>query len=444
MGGGYIQLVALGAQDMYITGNPQISFFKAVYRRHTNFSIECIQIQHAGTISEGGGILDFKVGRHADLLYKTYLEIDFPEQPGIQSTGYINYTNSTANALIKKIDMEIGNKLIDRHYGMWYDIRNEIYEKQFYEHYLTNKQVNANTEIANYEQTTLPQLKVYLPFHFWFCNNPGLALPLIALQYHDVDFKVTYRALKHLIVGAGTISKNNDPNDQINNLNELSLTPPSIKLWANYIYLDTEERKRFAQSSHEYMIEQIQIQETNFTNNIPLQFNHSIKELFWVVQHTNVVTETTDTTKIDFSNNIPTDTHFGEHGNDYLNYNCDDSKVSFRSYLYLDTQYDHFGKCKLVVNGIDRFDPQPAVYFRSILPFNHNHRIPDKYIYMYSFAIKPEDYQPSGSFNFSKVDSASLQFLDGEVNSNYKISIFALNYNVLRIMSGMGGLLFSN
>lgn len=441
MGGGYIQLVALGAQDMYITGNPQISFFKAVYRRHTNFSIECIQIQHAGNISEEGGILDFKVSRHADLLYKTYLEIDFPEQSDIQSTGYINYTNSTANALIKQIDMEIGNKLIDRHYGLWYDIRNEIYEKQFYEHYLTNKQVNANTEIADYSQTTLPQLKVYLPFHFWFCNNPGLALPLIALQYHDVDFKVTYRALKHLIVGAGTISQNSV---NVTNLNELSLTPPSIKLWANYIYLDTEERKRFAQSSHEYMIEQIQLKKTNFSNNIPLQFNHSIKELFWVVQNTTVITETTDPTKIDFSNNIPTDTHFGEHGNDYLNYFCDDSNASFRSYLYLDTQYDHFGKCKLVVNGIDRFDPQPAVYFRSILPFNHNHRIPDKYIYMYSFAIKPEDYQPSGSFNFSKVDSASLQFLDGEVNSNYKISIFALNYNVLRIMSGMGGILFSN
>ena len=227
-------------------------------------------------------------------------------------------------------------------------------------------------------------------------------------------------------------------------LSSVSLKPPDIKLWANYIFLDTEERKRFAQSSHEYMIEQIQLKETNFSNNIPLQFNHSIKELFWVVQHANVVTETTDITKIDFSNNIPTDTHFGEHGNDYLNYNCDDSNASFRSYLYLDTQYDHFGKCKLVVNGIDRFDPQPAVYFRSILPFNHNHRIPDKYIYMYSFAIKPEDYQPSGSFNFSKVDSASLQFLDGEVNSNYKISIFALNYNVLRIMSGMGGILFSN
>ena len=166
MGGGHIQLIALGAQDMYLTGNPQMSFFKAIYRKHTNFSIECIQIQHAGNISEGGGILDFKVGRHADLLYKTYLEIDFPEQSGIQSTGYINYTNSTANALIKQIDMEIGNKLIDRHYGMWYDIRNEIYEKQFYEHYLTNKQVNANTEIADYSQLHYHKLKVYLPFHF--------------------------------------------------------------------------------------------------------------------------------------------------------------------------------------------------------------------------------------------------------------------------------------
>ena len=443
MGGGYIQLVALGAQDMYITGNPQISFFKAVYRRHTNFSIECIQIQHAGTISANGGTLDFKVGRHADLLYKTYLEIDFPHQSMIKADhGYVKCGNSTANAFIKKIDMEIGNKLIDRHYGKWYDIRNEIYEKQFYESYLTNKQSNPKTYLQSHtikDDGSPPPLKVYLPFHFWFCNNPGLALPLVALQYHDVDFKVEYRAIKHIMNG---VRVTDTSDNLITDLNNVSFFDPSIKLWANYIYLDTEERKRFAQSSHEYMIEQIQLKESNFMNQIPLNFNHSVKELFWVIQNKDVISETTDTTKIDATNNYSTDTHFGEHGNDYLNYHT--NNATFKSYLYNQELYEHFGSCKMVVNGIDRFDPQPAVYFRSILPFNHNHRIPDKFIYMYSFAIKPEDYQPSGSFNFSKVDSASLQFLDGDVDTNSQISIYALNYNVLRIMSGMGGLLFSN
>ena len=164
-------------------------------------------------------------------------------------------------------------------------------------------------------------------------------------------------------------------------------------------------------------------------NQIPLNFNHSVKELFWVIQNKDVISETTDTTKIDATNNYSTDIHFGEHGNDYLNYHT--NNATFKSYLYNQKLYEHFGSCKMVVNGIDRFDPQPAVYFRSILPFNHNHRIPDKFIYMYSFAIKPEDYQPSGSFNFSKVDSASLQFLDGDVDTNSQISIYALNYNVL-------------
>ena len=433
MGGGYIQLVAIGEQDAYIIGNPQISFFKAIYRRHTNFSMECIQIQNSGSISEGGGILDFKVGRQADLLYKTYLEIDFPEQTNVTSTGYINYTNSTANAYIKQIDLEIGNKLIDRHYGIWYDIRNEFYEKEFYESYLTNKQLDVVNDIADENFKNLPNLKTYLPLHFWFCNNPGLALPLIALQYHDVNFKIHYRALKHLIVGNG-----------INvDLDTVSMKSPSIKLWGNYIYLDKEERKRFAQSSHEYMIEQIQVQTSDFKNTVPITFNHSIKELFWIVQHKTIIQESTDTNNIDVSNNISTDTHFGSSRNDYLNYS-NSSTTNFKTYLYLDTQYDHFNNCKLVVNGIDRFDPQPAAYFRTIQAYNCEHKVPDKYIYLYSFALKPHEYQPSGSFNFSKIDSASLQFLGGDVDTNYQISVYAINYNVLRIMSGMGGLLFSN
>ena len=218
---------------------------------------------------------------------------------------------------------------------------------------------------------------------------------------------------------------------------------PSIKLWGNYIYLDKEERKRFAQSSHEYMIEQIQVQTSDFKNTVPITFNHSIKELFWIVQHKTIIQESTDTNNIDVSNNISTDTHFGSSRNDYLNYS-NSSTTNFKTYLYLDTQYDHFNNCKLVVNGIDRFDPQPAAYFRTIQAYNCEHKVPDKYIYLYSFALKPHEYQPSGSFNFSKIDSASLQFLGGDVDTNYQISVYAINYNVLRIMSGMGGLLFSN
>ena len=444
MGGGHIQLIAVGTQDMYLSGNPQMSFFKTVYRRHTNFSMECIEIPHSGTLSASNGILNFNIGRHGDLLYKTYLEIDLPHQSMIKSVnGYSKYGNSTANTYIKQIDMEIGNKLIDRHYGKWYDMRSEIYKDYVInESYLTNKHIDLNGYLNDKSIKTdgsPPPLKAYLPFHFWFCKNPGVALPLIALQYHQVDFKVHYRSIKHIINGT-SITDTSD--NLIGNLNDVTFIVPTIKLWANYIYLDTEERKRFAQSSHEYIIEQLQFKEHNFSNEIPLQFNHPIKEIFWVVQNKNVISETTDTTKINPIINDPINPGFGNNGNDYLNY--DSNNTAFRSYLNDDEFNEHFGSAKIVVNGIDRFNPQPAVYFRSIMPYNHNHNIPEKCIYMYSFSLNPEDYQPSGTFNFSKVDSASLQFLGGNVATNFNISVFAVNYNVLRIMSGMGGVLFSN
>ena len=447
MGGGHIQLIALGAQDMYLTGNPQISFFKAIYRKHTNFSIECIELAHTGAVTENEGILNFNISRHGDLLYKTYLEIDLPHQSRIKSeVDYAKYCNSTANALIKQIDMEIGNKLIDRHYGQWYDIRNEIYDinQQVNESYLTNKHTDLNGYLRSKDikpDGSPPPLKTYLPFHFWFCDNPGLSLPLIALQFHQVDFKVYYRSIKNIINGAN-ITESDGSTILNHNLRFFTLSPPEIKLWANYIYLDTDERKRFAQSSHEYIIEQLQLNENLLSNEISLNFNHPVKELYWVIQNNTIKEETFDVREMDTTLNDPNNADFGNMKNDFLNY--DTNITSFRSFVNDNQVNEHFNKAKIVINGVDRFNPQPAVYFRSILPYNHKHNIPLKCIYMYSFALNPEDYQPSGSLNFSKIDSASLLFLDGTVDSNYTISVYALNYNVLRIMSGMGGLLFSN
>ena len=432
MGGGHIQLVAFGEQDMYITGNPQMSYFQSVYKRHTNFSIECIEIQHSGAISENGGILDYKVGRHGDLLYKTFLDITFPEQTNVTSQGYINYTNVTANALIKQIDFEIGEQLIDRQYGHWYDVRNEFYDEEHAECFLINKQLSVQNDIKDETIKNLPKVNTYLPLHFWFCDNPGLALPLIALQYHNVDFKIHYRALKHLVVGDGIDV----------DLDSVSFQPPIIKLYADYIYLDTEERKRFAKSSHEYLIEQVQLNKLNLTNNVDIKFNHSIKSLFWVIQHNTVIQESTTVSSIDISNNDPDFSGFGSHKNDYFNYETD--STSYTNNFYLQSHKDHFNKCKLVINGVDRFNPQPAYYFRTIHPHNLKLKMPDKTAYMYSFALKPTQFEPSGSFNFSKIDSSQLQFVDGSVDTNYTISVYAVNYNILRIMSGMGGILFSN
>ena len=431
MGGGHIQLVALGAQDIYINGNPQISFFKAIYRRHTNFSIECIEVQNSGSISSSEHELTYNIGRHGDLLYKCHLEIDLPAQDNV-TADYCNYSNNTAHSYVKRIDFEIGDKLVDRHFGKWYDIRNTLWEKNNQENILINKH---EEKVAYLSDTTLPKHnKIFCPLHFWFCREIGLALPLIALQYHDVNFKITYRGIKDII--------NSDVD-----ITPLTSNLPSIKLWCNYIYLDTDERKKFAQGSHEYLIEQIQENTNKFSSNVPLTFNHPIKELFWVIQKDTVLQSGKD--NIDSTLNIQTENNW-THKNDYLNYMRDNDINDASTYNKFnvrdDIVYDHFDSCKMIINGTDRFDYQKAPYFRTIEPYNAGHAIPfteDKLIYMYSFALKPTEYQPSGSMNFSKLDNVSLNFL-GNLSDNYTITTYAINYNVLRIMSGMGGILYSN
>ncbi len=436
MGGGHIQLIALGAQDIYIIGNPQISFFKSVYRRHTNFSMECIEVINNNSINTNETTLNYSVSRHGDLLYKCHLEIDFPQQQGLApfvpgGGQYIAYNHNTAHSYVKQIDFEIGNKLIDRHYGLWYDIRNALWDKENQERHLINKHHEKNTYLLDNNTNILKSLKVFCPFHFWFCEESGQALPLIALQYHQVDFKITYRGIKDIINSTEAIGA-------------INMNIPNIKLWCNYIYLDTDERRKFAQVSHEYLIEQLQLQEDSFNSNIQLNLNHPVKGLYWVIRNNTAITSSNN--NINALLNVQTEINEYTQHNDYLNYSRARRAVNERNEIRMcnnDFQ-EHFDKGKIILNGIDRFNEQSATYFRLIEPYNSGNNVQQKkLIYMYSFALKPLDYQPSGMCNFSRIDSAYLNFT-GNLSPGYTISVFAINYNVLRIMSGMGGLLFSN
>ena len=213
MGGGLMQLVAYGAQDIYLTGNPQITFFKVVYRRHTNFSMESIVQTINGTPSSGGSST-VTISRNGDLVHKVYVN---STDPSIIKTG---------SSLIQEVELEIGGQRIDRHYEEWMDIWNELSTPE--SKAIGLKAMQGDTGTVGTEVT-----ECQIPLQFWFCRNPGLALPLIALQYHEVKLKFTWSAT------AGVVS-----------------TSPDVI--ADYIYLDTDERRRFAQVSHEYLIEQIQ------------------------------------------------------------------------------------------------------------------------------------------------------------------------------------------
>ena len=430
MGGGRIQLISKGAQDKILINNPQMSFFNSVYNRHTNFSIECLQVNNNDDYSINEKTINYKIPRYGDLLYKCHLEIDVPEQiPDVIPPNYIQYSNNTAHSYMKQIDVEIGEKCIDRQYGKFYDIQNTLNDTYDEETIMINKHIRKRLYLVN--NVSIIENNLILPLQFWFCKNPGLALPLIALQYHDVNFKITYRGIKEII---------NSSNDIIN----LTSNPPSIKLWCNFIYLDTDERRNFTQISHEYLIEQVQFNEIPFSSNVSLNFYHPVKELKWVIQNNTVI----QVGKVyeDSTLNIQSNNSWTEN-NDFLNYLS--NNTNYQNRINDDLIYDHFDKCNLTFNGVERFPQQNAPYFRTIEPYNNDYKIPqliqysNKLIYMYSFALKPKEYQPSGTCNFSKIDSATLNFT-GNLSSNHTISVYAVNYNILRIMSGMGGLLFGN
>ena len=490
-----MQLVAMGAQDVFLTGNPQITFFKVVYRRHTNFSKECIAQEFNGSIPENSdtsGDVTCTLARNGDLVQEIYVKAKInADDPGttvvvptatttlaneivlpngdlnegdkiefnkdiiissyIQTGGAItpvltvsteiksspkqyfikaktingieleeeiivngnvtkkdvtfNSATGTVPAdgatvmtvlsgtiltvqsiaadndvsnLVNTVELEIGGQKIDKHYSTWFDIYNELFETKHDYRRMMTRGAPGNEEI------------VYIPLRFWFNKNAGLALPLIALQYHEVKVLVNLKV-------------------------PTNCTLKECNLLVNYVYLDTDERRRFAQVSHEYLIEQVQhtgvesiASGANTTGKVDMNFNHPVKSLFWITNGTN----------------------------------------------YLD-------KVKIQLNGHDRFSEQEANYFHLVQPYecglgNGNSidittRVwgsltmcsATKSVGMYSFCLKPGEHQPSGSCNFSRIDNARLNYTNGTANAG-ELHLFALNYNVLRIMSGMGGLTYSN
>ena len=223
---------------------------------------------------------------------------------------------------------------------------------------------------------------------------------------------------------------------------------PDITLWCDYIYLDTDERRRFAQVSHEYLIEQVQresgiINAEKLTVSTSLNFNHPVKELIWVVQETSAAEESTSYDRINPLVNTSVQKSKNWHHQDYFNFQGS-SDVDDKEYISGMSTSEGFGDMKLQLNGHERFTSRKATYFRTCQPQQHGHKVPSKHIYCYSFALKPEDHQPSGTCNFSRIDNAEMVFSKKAGQSTRNLNVYAVNYNVLRIMSGMGGLAYSN
>jgi len=427
MGGGLLQLVAYGAQDVYLTGNPQITFFKSVYRRHTNFAIEAIEQTFNGTPAYNSRVT-CQISRNGDLIHRVYLQL--------RLTGTSNYNKFFGLRVINYVEIEIGGQKIDKHYAHWMYIWNEltlpISKREGY-----NDMVGAYGGSVN---NTINEV-LYVPLEFWFCRNIGLALPLIALQYHEVKININFE------------------NEILCREDSTSVTSPSFgaSLWVDYIFLDTDERRRFAQQSHEYLIEQLQFtgEEAITANNVKskLSFNHPCKELVWFLTNSenNNVNWFNYTTKVNSLVVSSSGANTADKINDLLTYDGvtgNDNEVLYPS--------NPIQQAKLVLNGNDRFAYRDGLYFNTIQPFQHHENIPKNAgINVYSFALKPEEHQPSGTLNMSRIDTAMLNMtLYNKTttspisykydNSKSTLFVYASNYNVLRILSGMGGLAYSN
>ena len=540
MGGGLMQLVAYGAQDVYLTGNPQITFWKVTYRRHTNFAMESIEQTFNGQ-ADFGRRVQCTVSRNGDLAYRTYLQVTMPEINN-SDANYARWLDNPGHQLISMVEVEIGGQRIDRQYGDWMHIWNQLtltseQEDGFHKMignttqltYLTDPAFAdvatacSNADVPNAvcaPRKALPETTLYVPLEFWFCRNPGLALPLIALQYHEVKINIELRPMDECLWAVKGIEAAGTDNVKATQAYSKSLVAAS--LYVDYVFLDTDERRRMAQNPHEYLIEQLQFTGDesigSSSNKVKLNFNHPCKELVWVVQpdvnvsycdsfvegqvlcsalgaqpfnYTDAIDALPNSIRAFASSNqlhgqgangsvidssgLFNDPTAGGSGN--ANREGDLSAAAVGSgddglagafgesdtngvsdagaFVLAETarKMHCWGEnpvvtAKLQLNGQDRFSEREGTYFDLVQPFQHHTRHPDTGINVYSFALRPEEHQPSGTCNFSRIDNATLQLVVSAAaisgSKTAKVRVYATNYNVLRVMSGMGGLAYSN
>ena len=603
MSGGLMQLVAYGAQDVYLTGNPQITFFKVVYRRHTNFAMEPIELAFQGSAGFGKKVT-LQVTRNGDLITRMYLRVVLPQivfqgKDCDRELAKFAWIRRVGNFLIDNIELEIGGSRIDKHWGDWMNIWAELtlpvgqrrgYSKMVgdvpeltsLEGVKKVSRVSRDGPVHEFDPSGIikePHV-LFVPLLFFFNRNVGLALPLIALQYHEVRLNFEFRHFEELAIHTEAFGIRANRQQFFDD----------ATLLIDYIYLDSEERRRFAQVGHEYLIEQLQFTGSEAVQSsgkkFQLFYNHPCKELIWAMRlglytsgnhflvytHDDAAWEGTAQreacelvlagmlamdkdgrvyTDIDEGNGCPFPAGLERSNYDKISASdvsgrCPNIKVfilrpSVRSIymkparghdvplghkidvhssiisivpcahgresryrlshvaiaecflgiydlsrpieaydsvtvdglvnewvcghfvtvrqrhnygLLIDGRLNPIQRGHLLLNGHDRFDSREGAYFNYVQPWQHHTDTPADGINVYSFALQPEEHQPSGTCNFSRIDTAQLNLHFNEhitpfLGSVYdddstRLYIYTQNYNILRVMSGMGGLAYSN
>ncbi len=412
MGLGYLTLAIKSEQDKYLTGNPQFTFFKSVYRRHTSFAVDYQFVNFVGDSSNTfGKKIYIDIPKNGDLIHRMYLTIDISGTAGLKNIDPSGYS------YIEYIDLYIGGRLIDRHYGEWLQLWHEL-------HVDGNKELVLGKMISVQTQdTTTTNNKLYIPLRFWFNNDIGLSLPLIALQYNDIKMEVKFNDKDKII----TYSKSTDLNNLDKSVSDSNLQINAIQLLTEYIHLDKDERRLFASNNHEYLITQVQTSLNNpidlyksdsreifekTTHRTFLRFNHPVKELIWTFKDNNGLIHRLGDNLADFQNKGILNKNY------WRNFNVGS---------------EHMIGAQLVLNGKEMTEELPPTFFRHIQQYQYyqgygirslkndnteSNGPAKKYInynsgsgaYSYSFCLYPKDSSPSGTLNFSNLEQAQLKY----------------------------------
>jgi hypothetical protein len=452
-GGTLTELIALGAADRYLTQNATITFWRYRYNKYTNFALEAIEQPFSSTVAFGTDV-QVTLNRTGDLIYFQYVVIDLPgikavtPTPGVCGIGsnqfpccdpcdpcadgpapecvccpsasspqeedidafgllddidtctglqrpWAHWTNAIGQFLVKRACLVIGGQVIDTMFNdylfMWEELAGrpgarltEMIGKRF-----TRAQLVADS---------MEDRRLYVPLPFFYTKTSGNALPLVSLQFHSVQLHVCFEDLARSVqVSDCDVLVLKCKDCQPLNCNDLH-----ARVDTTYVYLDVAERDRFAVGSFEQLIDQVQcyaITTKSCQVRMQLNFNHPVIELLWVVRR-----------------------RCQDQCNNHFNYSGKWGKDPIR--------FVH-----LRFNNLPRFTGREARYFRLVQPYQFHTNIPDSFVYVYSFALHPEDAQPSGSVNFSRIDNVEFIFDLQEALSDEEVTIivFGRNWNVFRL-----------
>lgn len=460
MPGGLMSLLAVGAQDQYLTMGPDMSYFKQVYRKCTNFSMESVRMSFLTKpiLEPTRTSYTCRISRVGDLLQHIYLSFELPDVFSDDKLRF-RWVKNIANYMLYSYSVRIDTQLIDQRWGEWNDVWNELtlnQEKKYaydrmsgnVEEFSNPKSLRPLVTVINNRlhysyypaarSATSPSIRkrqFYVPLDFWFTKNPSLALPLIGLQYQNVEVTIELRSLEELyqvydeptglhMSPAEFRSKpwNVGKNVSIQRFLAFDGNGPvtvdlNAHLECNFYFLDEAERRAIAATNADFLVERVYRTEKGgifSQNTIDLVIANPVKEVVWLMRRADAI-------------------KYNEHAN-------------FTASYPENPNFPIMASAKMLWNGMERMEEKPAAYYQLLQPYQHHTSSPREGIYAYSFAIYPEKVQPSGTFNASMIQKIQLyvtteRYDDAE---EFEAVIYTVYYNIFRVMGGSGGMVFQS